>query len=181
MANDEKIRILFLCTGNSCRSQMAEGWARHLKGDGIEAYSAGVSPKGIDPRAVRAMAEAGIDISGQRSKSVDDFRGITFDYVITLCDHAHQSCPAFPRRVKVIHVGFEDPPQRARGARSEEEAMAHYRRIRDEIGAFVERLPQALTGSDAAGEAGNHQSRFEMGIKGFLSQLPGELRGKKDQ
>jgi arsenate reductase len=180
MANEEKIRILFLCTGNSCRSQMAEAWARQLKGDGIEGYSAGVSPKGIDPRAVRAMAEAGIDISGQRSKSVDDLRGITFDYVITLCDHAQQSCPAFPGGVKVVHVGFEDPPQLAKGARSEEEAMGHYRRIRDEIRVFVERLPQALMGSDA-GEAGNHQSRFEIGIKGFLSQLPGELRGKKDE
>jgi arsenate reductase len=180
MANEEKIRILFLCTGNSCRSQIAEGWVRHLKGDEIEAYSAGVSPKAIDSRAVRAMAEAGIDISGQRSKSVDDLRGITFDYVVTLCDHAHQSCPAFPGRVKVVHVGFEDPPYLARTARGEEEAMAHYRRIRDEIRVFVERLPQALMGSDV-GEAGNHQSRFEIGIKGFLSQLPGELRGKKDQ
>lgn len=179
MEKDGKIRILFLCTGNSCRSQMAEGWGRHVKGEEIEAYSAGVSPRGVDPRAVRAMAEAGIDISGQRSKSVDDLRGITFDYVLTLCDHAHQSCPAFPGRVKVVHVGFADPPQLAKNARSEEEAMMHYRRIRDEIRAFVERLPQALMYKNK-GDASDPQRQFEIGIKGFLSQLPGELRGKKD-
>jgi arsenate reductase len=179
MEEAAKIRILFLCTGNSCRSQMAEGWARHLKGEEIEAHSAGVSPKGIDPRAVSAMAEAGIDISGQKSRSVAEIRGVTFDYVITLCDHAHQSCPAFPGKVKVIHVGFEDPPQLAKSARSEDEAMGHYRRIRDQIRMFVERLPESLMNGNT-GEAGNHQSRFEIGIKGFLSQLPGELRGKKD-
>jgi arsenate reductase len=159
---------------------MAEGWARRIKGDEIEAYSAGVSPRGIDPRAIRAMAEVGIDIAGQRSKSLSDVREIPFEYVVTLCDHARQSCPSFPGRVKVVHAGFEDPPQLAKNARSDEEAMGHYRRIRDEIRVFVERLPQALVSSDA-GEAGNHQSRFETGIKGFLSQLPGELRGKKDQ
>jgi arsenate reductase len=179
MANEEKIRILFLCTGNSCRSQIAEGWARHLKGEGIEAYSAGVSPKGIDPRAVRAMAEAGIDISGQKSKSVSDVREISFDYVITLCDHAHQSCPAFPGRVKVVHVGFEDPPQLAKDARSEEEAMGHYRRIRAEIRAFVERLPAALK---EEGEADPllHGPRFEMGIKAALSRMSSERGGKKE-
>ena len=174
MEKTVKVRILFLCTGNSCRSQMAEGWARHLKSEEIEAYSAGVSPRGVDPRAVRAMAEVGIGISGQRSKSLDELRGITFDYVITLCDHAHQSCPAFPGRVKVVHVGFEDPPQLAKNARSEEEAMMHYRRIRDEIRAFVERLPQALMDKNK-GDASDPQRQFEIGIKGFLSQLPGEL------
>jgi arsenate reductase len=179
MEKDGKIRILFLCTGNSCRSQMAEGWARHLKGEEIEAHSAGVSPRGVDPRAIKAMAEAGIDIAGQKSKSVDDLRGITFDYVLTLCDHAHQSCPAFPGRVKVVHVGFADPPQLAKNARSEEEAMIHYRRIRDEIRAFVERLPQALMDRNK-GDASDPQRHFEVGLKGFLSQLPGELRGKKD-
>jgi len=123
---------------------MAEGWARHLKGEEIEVYSAGVNPKGIDPRAVRAMSEAGIDISGQRSKSVSEVREINFDYVVTLCDHAHQSCPAFPGRVKVVHVGFADPPQLAKNARSDEEAMGQYRRIRDEIRAFVEKMPGNL-------------------------------------
>jgi arsenate reductase len=159
---------------------MAEGWARHLKGEEIEPYSAGVSPRGVDLRAVRAMAEVGVDISRQTSKSIAEVMGITFDYVITLCDHAHQSCPTFPGPTKVVHVGFEDPPYLARAAPNEEEAMKHYRRIRDEIRTFVERLPQALISGDA-GEAGDHQSRFEIGIKGFLHQLPGELRGKKDE
>jgi arsenate reductase len=158
---------------------MAEGWARHLKGEEIEPYSAGVSPRGVDPRAIKAIAEAGIDISAQKSKSVAEVRGITFDYVITLCDNAHQSCPAFPGRVKVVHVGFADPPQLAKNARSEEEAMMHYRRIRDEIRAFVERLPQALMDKNK-GDASDPQRQFEIGIKGFLSQSPGELRGKKD-
>ena len=178
MEETDKVRILFLCTGNSCRSQMAEGWARHLKGDEIEAYSAGVSPKGIDPRAVRAMAEAGIDISGQKSKSVAEVRGITFDYVVTLCDNAHQSCPAFPGRVKVIHLGFEDPPQLAKGARSEEEAMGHYRRIREEIKAFVARLPAALTDKKEP-DTLLRRPQFEMGIKAALSRISSERVGKE--
>ena len=139
-----KLRILFLCTGNSCRSQMAEGWARHLRGDAIEPYSAGIEPHGLNPHAVRVMAEAGVDISGQRSKHVDELRDVPFDYVVTVCDHAHESCPLFPGRTKVIHVGFDDPPRLARDARTEEEALGHYRRARDEIRAFVERLPGAL-------------------------------------
>jgi arsenate reductase len=159
---------------------MAEGWARHLKGEEIEAYSAGVSPRGVDPRAVRAMAEVGVDISGQRSKSVSDVKGIPFDYVVTLCDHAHQSCPTFPGRVKVIHVGFEDPPQLAKNARSEEEAMGHYRRIRDEIRAFVERLPDILMEKGAT-DASLDRSRFEAGIRGVLGRLSEELRAKKGQ
>jgi len=144
MMSSEKLRILFLCTGNSCRSQMAEGWTRHLKGDVIEPYSAGVAPHAVDPRAINAMAEVGIDISGQGSKSVEAVGDIQFDYVITVCDHAHQTCPVFPTETKVLHVGFDDPPRLARSARDEEEAMAHYRRVRDEIKAFVERLPQGL-------------------------------------
>jgi arsenate reductase len=159
---------------------MAEGWARHLKGDEIDACSAGVSPKGIDPRAVRAMAEAGIDISGQKSKSVAEVRGITFDYVVTLCDNAHQSCPAFPGRVKVVHVGFEDPPQLAKNARSEEEAMGHYRRIRDEIKAFVERLPAALTDKEEPVTL-LRRPQFEMGIKAALSRVSGDWDGKKEE
>jgi arsenate reductase len=142
--NAAKTRILFLCTGNSCRSQMAEGWARHLKADIIEAASAGIEPHGLDPLAVRAMAEAGVDISRHRSKSVEELRKQPWDAVVTVCGHANETCPVFPGRVKRVHVGFDDPPQLARDARSEAEAMGHYRRVRDEIRAFVETLPESL-------------------------------------
>ncbi len=140
-----KLKILFLCTGNSCRSQMAEGWARHLKGDAIDAYSAGIETHGLNPHAVRVMAEAGVDISGHRSKHLDELKDIPLDYVVTVCDHAHESCPVFPGRTKIVHVGFDDPPRLAREARTEEDALSAYRRVRDEIKAFVERLPQTLT------------------------------------
>ncbi|MEJ5365260.1 MAG: arsenate reductase ArsC [Desulfosoma sp.] len=136
----ERKRILFLCTGNSCRSQMAEAWTRALKGDRYEAFSAGVDPKGLDPRAVKAMAEVGIDLGGQRSKSVDELPAQDYHYVITLCGHAQESCPFFPAATKRLHVPFDDPPVLAAGAATEEEAMAHYRRVRDEIKAFVETL-----------------------------------------
>lgn len=139
-----RLRILFLCTGNSCRSQMAEGWARHLKGDVLEPYSAGIETHGLNPRAVRVMAEAGVDISGHRSKHVDELREVPFDYVVTVCDHAHESCPLFGGRTQVVHVGFDDPPRLAREAKTEEEALNYYRRVRDKIRAFVERLPGAL-------------------------------------
>ena len=145
-SNAEKLKILYLCTGNSCRSQMAEGWTRHLKNDRIKAYSAGVEPHGIDPRAVKVMAEVGIDISGQASKHLDTFQGIEFDYVITLCDQANESCPLFFGKTRRLHMGFDDPPKLAAGATSEEEAMAHYRRVRDEIKRFVENLPGVLEG-----------------------------------
>ncbi len=143
-AATEKIKVLFLCTGNSCRSQMAEGWARKLKGDVIEPYSAGIETHGLDSNAVKVMAEAGIDISGHRSKHLDELRGVAFDYVITVCDHANESCPTFPGNVKRMHVGFDDPPRLARGARTEAEALEHYRRVRDEIRSFVEELPDKL-------------------------------------
>jgi arsenate reductase (thioredoxin) len=143
MASD-KLKVLFLCTGNSCRSQMAEAWARHLKGDSIEAYSAGTEPKGVDPLAVKAMAEVGIDISHQRSKSVAELGDIEFDYVITLCSDAQASCPFFPAKAAILHHGFDDPPELALGAYTEEEAMMHYRRVRDEIRAYVETLPGSL-------------------------------------
>jgi arsenate reductase len=123
---------------------MAEGWARHLKGKEIEACSAGVAPQGLDPRAVAAMAEAGVDISAQRSKGVDEFLGRDFDFVITLCDNARENCPFFPGEAKLVHRGFEDPPVLASKARSEEEAMVHYRRVRDEIRDFVGGLPGLL-------------------------------------
>jgi arsenate reductase len=144
MPKPKKTRILFLCTGNSCRSQMAEGWARHLKGDVVEAYSAGIETHGLNPRAVRVMAEAGVDISGHRSKYVDELKNIPFDYVVTVCDHARESCPLFPGQATVVHVGFDDPPRLAHGAATEEEALGHYRRVRDEIKAYVETLPDSL-------------------------------------
>ena len=135
-----KPKVLFLCTGNSCRSQMAEGWARRLKAGAIEAYSAGIEPHGMNARAVAAMREAGVDISGQRSKHVDELKEIAFDYVVTVCGHANETCPRFPGDTKVVHIGFDDPPQLAKGATSDDEAMPHYRRVRDEIRAFVETL-----------------------------------------
>lgn len=141
----DKLKVMFLCTGNSCRSQMAEGWARYLKGDVIDAYSAGVSPHGMNPRAVQAMAEAGVDITGQSSKHVDAIAAVPFDYVVTVCGHANETCPMFPGKTKVVHVGFDDPPQLAKNAATEDEAMSHYRRVRDEIRAFIERLPVVLT------------------------------------
>jgi arsenate reductase len=140
-----KLKILFLCTGNSCRSQMAEGFARALKSDVIEPYSAGVEVHGLDPRAVKVMAEANIDISKYRSKHVQELMDVPFDYVITLCDQANQTCPVFPGKVKRVHIGFDDPPQLAKYSKSEEEALSHYRRVREEIRKFVEKLPDNLT------------------------------------
>jgi arsenate reductase len=123
---------------------MAEGWARRLRGEVIEAWSAGIETHGLNPRAVQVMAEAGVDISGHRSQHVDELRGIPFDYVITVCDHANESCPLFPGNVKRVHVGFDDPPRLAASARTEEEALGHYRRVRDEIRSYVEQLPEVL-------------------------------------
>lgn len=137
-------RILFLCTGNSCRSQMAEGWARKLKPEAIEPFSAGTEPHGMNPRAVRAMAEAGVDISSHHSKHVDTLKDIPLDYVVTVCDHANETCPVFPGHAKRVHVGFDDPPRLAKDARTEEEAMNHYRRVRDEIRDFIATLPEGL-------------------------------------
>ena len=146
MPNQSKRRkVLFLCTGNSCRSQMAEGWARHLKGDVIYAYSAGIEAHGLNPLAVKVMTESGVDILSHRSKHVDELKKIEFDYVVTVCDNAHESCPIFPGRTKVVHVDFDDPPRLAKDTRTEEEALRYYRRIRDEIRTYVETLPDALT------------------------------------
>jgi len=127
---------------------MAEGWARHLKGDVLHAESAGVETHGLNPHAMRVMAEAGVDISHQQSTLVDDLLDRHWDYVVTLCGHAHETCPLFPRKVRKIHVGFDDPAQLAKAAGSEEETLTHFRRVRDEIRAFVEGLPGNLeTGS----------------------------------
>ena len=146
MSMHNKLNVLFLCTGNSCRSQMAEGWARHLKGDGIEPCSAGIKTHGLNRNAIKVMAEAGVDISGQRSKRLDTLKNVDFDYVITVCDSVHESCPLFPGKTKVVHVGFDDPPRLARDAKTEEEALGHYRRVRDEIRDFVAQMPENLTG-----------------------------------
>lgn len=134
------LRVLFLCTHNSCRSQMAEGWAWHLKAGQIEACSAGTVPSRVHPLAVRIMAEAGVDISGQRAKHVAEFAGQAFDVVVTLCDQARESCPFFPAG-RTVHRGFEDP---AAATGSEEEIFAAFRRVRDEIRAFVQGLPENL-------------------------------------
>jgi len=139
-----KLNILYLCTGNSCRSQMAEGWARQLKNDVLEPYSAGIETHGLNPNAVKVMVEAGVDISTQRSKNVADLRDVSFDYVVTVCGHAHETCPMFSGKAKVVHVDFDDPPKLAKEAKSEEEALDHYRRVRDEIRDFVARLPEGL-------------------------------------
>ncbi len=145
MQETTKLKVLFLCTGNSCRSQMAEGWTRHLKGDVIEAYSAGIETHGLNPKAVQVMREAGVDISGHRSQHIDEFKDIQLDIVVTVCGHAHESCPVFGGSTKVVHVGFDDPPKLAKEAANEQEAMDCYRRVRDEIRAFVETLPESIT------------------------------------
>lgn len=144
MDDTKKLKILFLCTGNSCRSQMAEGWAKHLKCDVIEAYSAGIETHGLNPNAVKVMAEAGVDISGHKSENVNDLMHIQFDYVVTVCGHANENCPFFPGKAKVVHVGFDDPPALARGVEGEEEKLNCYRRVRDEIRVFIETLPESI-------------------------------------
>ncbi len=135
----KKIRLLFLCTGNSCRSQMAEGWTRALLGDKIDVYSAGLETHGLNPYAVKVMAEAGVDISGHKSQLLDEFADMDFDYVITVCDHAHETCPLFPGNAKVIHRSFDDPPRLVAPDATEEEKLNAFRRVRDEIHDFVEK------------------------------------------
>ena len=123
-------KVLFLCTGNSCRSQMAEGFLRRMAGDKFEVFSAGVKPTQVNPLAIKVMAEIGIDISKHRSKSAMEFIGQQFDYVITVCDNAKQTCPVFPGHYEKLHWSLEDPAE-AKG--SEEERLVVFRRIRDEI------------------------------------------------
>ncbi len=142
--SEKRLKVLFLCTGNSCRSQMAEGWARHLKSDVIEAYSAGVETHGMNEKAVKVMAEAGVDISSHRSKHLDEIKDVGFDYVVTVCDNAHESCPIFPGKTKVAHVGFDDPPRLAKDAVTEQQVLDIYRRVRDQIKGFVKKLPACL-------------------------------------
>jgi len=137
----DKIKVLFLCTGNSCRSQIAEGWAKHLKGNVIEAYSAGVLPAGLSPKTIKVMVEVGVDISGQTSKHVDELLWVDFDYVVTLCDNARELCPLFSSKAKLIHRGFEDPIS---VIGSEEKILQAYRKTRDDIKEFIKTLPESL-------------------------------------
>jgi len=137
----DKILVLFLCTGNACRSQMAEGWANKLKRDSIVAFSAGVIPAGLSTRATQVMAEAGVDISHQYSKHISELTGINFDYVITLCDNARESCPVFLGKSKIIHKPFADP---AFATGSEEMIMNAFRKTRDDIKDFIMTLPEKL-------------------------------------
>ena len=137
--------VLFLCTGNACRSQMAEGWARALLAGQVKPFSAGTRPgREVDPRAVKAMAEAGADISGQRPKTLEMFKDGDFDLVVTLCDNAREACPVYWGKARKIHNGFDDPATVAGKGATEESAMPHYRRVRDEIKAFVLKLPEIL-------------------------------------
>lgn len=144
-------RVLFVCTGNSCRSQMAEGWARHLLHRFVEAHSAGIAAHGLNRVAVRVMSEVGVDISCYRSKRIDDLRLSDFDYVITVCDNANERCPIFPPPTRMLHARFDDPVTLAQSARTEDDGIAHYRRVRDEIRAFVEGLPALLYGDASDG------------------------------
>lgn len=123
---------------------MAEGWARSLKGDKLEVYSAGIETHGLNPYAIQVMAESGVDISSHRSKLLDSLREVPFDYVVTVCGHAHETCPVFPGKAKVLHHAFDDPPRLALTAKTDEEKLAPYRRVRDEIRDFVQSLPEAL-------------------------------------
>jgi len=140
---ERKIEVLFLCTGNSCRSQMAEGWARHLRGDELHARSAGTNPDRIDPRAVRVMREVGVDISDQQSTNLEGIPLGDIDLVVTLCDGAREACPAFHGDARVVHRSFDDPPRLAEDAKGEKEALEHYRRVRDQIRKFVAGLAAA--------------------------------------
>ncbi|MEZ6317965.1 MAG: arsenate reductase ArsC [Phycisphaerales bacterium] len=156
MTETRRPRVMFLCTGNSCRSQMGEGWARALLADRVDACSAGTDPHGLNPLAVRAMREVGVDISAHTSKTIDACDPATLDLVVTVCGHAHEHCPVFlsqSERTRVVHRGFDDPPKLAADAATDEEAMAHYRRVRDEIRAFVETVPTLLA-RDPAGARG---------------------------
>jgi arsenate reductase len=135
--------ILFLCTGNSCRSQMADGWCKALHGDKYNVYSAGTTTHGINPRAVKAMAQAGVDISSHTSKSAESLAGITFEIVFTVCSDADENCPVFPG-ARVIHVGFDDPPRLTKDMQNEDEIMAVYQRVCGEIRAFVASIPERI-------------------------------------
>ncbi len=135
-----KQKILFLCTGNSCRSQMAEGWARYFHGDRLDVWSAGLETHGLNPLAVQAMQEAGVDITAHYSKLLEDLQDVEFDLVITVCGHADEHCPLFSGGTSVVHHGFADPPRLAEGYHTEEEKRAQYRKVCEEIRVFVRKL-----------------------------------------
>lgn len=144
MKVQKKQSVLFICTGNSCRSQMAEGWARHLKANILKPYSAGVENHGLDPLAVQVMAEKGIDISKQQSKLINELEKKEFDYVVTICNDANERCPIFPGKTKRVHHGFDNPPRLAKSTKTKEEALLIYRRVRDEIKDFINAMPDNL-------------------------------------
>jgi len=137
-------KILFLCTGNSCRSQMAEGWAKHFHGERYAIFSAGIEAHGLNPNAVKVMQEAGVDITSQQSQKLEELADVQLDVVITVCGHADENCPVLAADCLKMHVPFDDPPALARKAASEAEALGHYRRVRDEIREFAQRLPEVL-------------------------------------
>lgn len=141
---EEKLRLLFLCSGNSCASQMAEGWARHLKRHEIEVHSAGIRKMGVNKNAVRVMSEAGVDISQQVSKSIGDLTVRQFDLIVTLSDDAYITCPAFQGRTRILHMGFDDPRWLSALELDPKKILDHYRRVRDEIRGFVATLPEAI-------------------------------------
>lgn len=141
---EDRLKVLFLCTGNSCRSQMAEAFCRSLRGDLIQPYSAGVERHGLNPRAVEVMNEVGIDISDAVSKTVDELDEDLFDYVITICDSARETCPFFPALTAVVHRGFDDPPALEDSKEAADDVLAPYRRVRDEIREFIMTLPGSL-------------------------------------
>lgn len=136
-------RILFLCTGNSCRSQMAEGWGKALKGESFQFFSAGTKKHGLNPRAIQVMKEAGVDISNHESNTTDELSESQMDVVFTVCSDAHENCPFFPGG-KIVHVGFDDPPRLTANMENEEDILAVYRRVRDEIKTFVDNMEEYL-------------------------------------
>ena len=138
-----KIKVLFLCTGNSCRSQMAEGLCNEILGDKIESYSAGIEKYGLNPLAVKVMEEIGINITNQESNTFDEIKE-TVDYIITVCGNADKTCPNIIGNIKKIHKGFDDPPKLAINEEKEEDKLIHYRRVRDEIRAYIKTLPEEL-------------------------------------
>ena len=140
----QKTAILFLCTGNSCRSQMAEGLCRERYGQSLWPFSAGIETHGLNLLAVKAMAEIGIDISGYQSKCLEDLAKIDFDFVVTVCGSAAETCPVFPSSVRTLHRGFDDPPKLAANAKTEEEALVHYRKVRDDIRTYIADLANLL-------------------------------------
>lgn len=141
-----KLKVLFLCTGNSCRSQIAEGWAKHLKGDIMDIYSAGIAPGTLNQMAVKVMAEAGVDISAQRPKHVEELKNIDFDFVVTVRDNARENCPIFPRKTRYFHKTFEDPTFMTG---TEQQIKAAFVKLRDQTKEFIGKMPEILENESA--------------------------------